>query len=206
MATLTAALCEGFKGRRSIYQLTNESTISDARIEELLSAVLLHTPSSFNSQSARIVLLLKDDHQKLWDIAREEASATLPPDIYQNLYNPRITLYRAAYGSALFYEDPAPLKAMQEKLPILKDKFPQWSEHSSGMHQYAAWTLFEAEGLGCNLQHYTPILDARISKEWNVPPEWSLKAQLVFGKPVGDGGIREKTFEPLEKRIFVHGR
>ncbi|PGH28962.1 hypothetical protein GX50_08291 [[Emmonsia] crescens] len=206
MANFTTAISEGFKARRSFYQLTNESTISDSRIEELLSAVVLHTPSPFNAQSARVVLLLKDDHQKLWDIAREEASATVPPEIFQNLYSPRITMYRAAYGTALFYEDPAPLKVMEEKWPMLKDKFPQWSEHSSGMHQYAAWTLLEAEGLGCNLQHYTPMLDARISKEWNVPPEWSLKAQLVFGKPVGDGGLREKTFEPLEKRIFVHGQ
>lgn len=99
MANFTTAISEGFKARRSFYQLTNESTISDSRIEELLSAVVLHTPSPFNAQSARVVLLLKDDHQKLWDIAREEASATVPPEIFQNLYSPRITMYRAAYGT-----------------------------------------------------------------------------------------------------------
>ena len=35
-----------------------------------LSAVL-HTPSAFNSQSARIVVLFGEDHKKLWDITEE---------------------------------------------------------------------------------------------------------------------------------------
>lgn len=30
------------------------------------------------------------------------------------------------------------------------------------------WTLLEAEGLGCNLQHYNPMIDARISEQQNV--------------------------------------
>ncbi|XHG07134.1 hypothetical protein AWENTII_010293 [Aspergillus wentii] len=66
------------------------------------------------------------------------------------------------------------------------------------------WTLLEAEGLGCNLQHYSPMLDEPVSKHWNVPKEWNLKAQLVFGKPVGPP--KEKTFEPLSQRLFVHGK
>ncbi|KAL4785241.1 Nitroreductase-like protein [Aspergillus varians] len=71
------------------------------------------------------------------------------------------------------------------------------------MHQFAVWTLLEAEGLGANLQHYNPMLETRASEEWNIPGDWSLKAQLVFGKP--NGPAREKTVEPLEKRLFVYG-
>lgn len=68
----------------------------------------------------------------------------------------------------------------------------------------SVWTLLEAQGLGCNLQHYSPMIDARVSEQWNIPLEWSLKSQLVFGKPTGSP--REKTFESLEKRVFVHGK
>ena len=75
------------------------------------------------------------------------------------------------------------------------------------MHQYMLWTAFEAEGLGCNLQHYNPLPDQKASDIWNIPLEWSLKAQLVFGQPAE--GAREnlpnKTFEPVEKRLFIHG-
>ena len=47
------------------------------------------------------------------------------------------------------------------------------------MHQFAAWTALEAEGLGANLQHYSPLPDQKASETWNIPLEWSLKAQLV---------------------------
>lgn len=68
----------------------------------------------------------------------------------------------------------------------------------------AVWTLLDAEGLGCNLQHFNSILEERTSQQWKVPKEWRLTAQLVFGKPTG--APREKTFQPLEQRLFVHGK
>ncbi|RAK74449.1 putative fatty acid repression mutant protein [Aspergillus fijiensis CBS 313.89] len=203
MHNLATAVSDGFRGRRTIYALSDESTISDERLEELINEVVLHTPSAFNSQATRLVVLLKDEHRKLWDLAAEVASSTVSPELFEKLYKPRIAMYRAGYGTVLFYEDPMPLKRLEEKWPMLRDKFPQWSEHSNGMHQFALWALLEAEGLGCNLQHYSPMLDAPITEHWNVPGSWSLKAQLVFGKPAGSPV--EKTFEPLGQRVFIHG-
>lgn len=49
------------------------------------------------------------------------------------------------------------------------------------MHQYVLWTALEAEGAGANLQHYNPLVDAKVQSTWNVDPAWELKAQLVFG-------------------------
>lgn len=139
--SLTSSIVDGLKARRSIHAVTNESPISDERIEELLSEVTLHTPSAFNTQAARLVVLLKEEHEKLWDIAREVASASVPPEQFENLYKPRIAGFRAGYGTVshsisevhgreltfsqvLFYEDPAPFKAIGEKWPMLKEKFP----------------------------------------------------------------------------------
>lgn len=99
MSNLTSSLIEGFKGRRSIHTLTNESTISDARIEEILSEVAINTPSAFNSQTARLIVLLKDEHEKLWDMARDIAKATVPPEIFEKMYAPRTAMFRAAYGT-----------------------------------------------------------------------------------------------------------
>lgn len=99
MHNLATTVNESFKGRRSVYALTNESTISDDRLEELIAEVVLHTPSPFNSQASRLVVLLKDEHQKLWDIASEAASSTVPPELFEKLYKPRIAMYRAAYGT-----------------------------------------------------------------------------------------------------------
>jgi predicted oxidoreductase (fatty acid repression mutant protein) len=53
------------------------------------------------------------------------------------------------------------------------------------------------------LQHYNPLIDEKIAATWNVPLNWSLKGQLVFGKPAGKP--MDKTFQPLEERLFIHG-
>ena len=47
------------------------------------------------------------------------------------------------------------------------------------------------------------MIDARVAAEWKIPLEWSLKAQLVFGKPTA-GPKGDKEFAPIEKRVFVH--
>jgi len=73
------------------------------------------------------------------------------------------------------------------------------------MHQYVMWTAFDAEGLGCNLQHYNPLIDVRLETEFNVPTTWSMKAQLVFGQPKGEKpGPKPKN--ELEKSLKVFGK
>jgi uncharacterized protein len=71
------------------------------------------------------------------------------------------------------------------------------------MHQYFIWTALEQEGLGANLQHYNPLIDEKVANTWGIPVKWSLKAQLVFGTPAGD--TYEKSFKPVEERLFVYG-
>ena len=54
-----------------------------------------------------------------------------------------------------------------------------------------------------NLQHYNPLIDTRLETMYDVPPTWSLKAQMVFGKPTGQPG--EKQFKPVEERVKFFG-
>lgn len=72
------------------------------------------------------------------------------------------------------------------------------------MHQYVLWAGLEAEGFGANLQHYNPVIDQKAQNHWNIPPEWSLKAQLVFGGKAGEPN--EKTYKPVEERMFLYGK
>jgi predicted oxidoreductase (fatty acid repression mutant protein) len=41
------------------------------------------------------------------------------------------------------------------------------------------------------------------SYRWNIPADWELNAQLVFGAPVAPAG--DKDFMPLEQRFKVFG-
>jgi hypothetical protein len=72
------------------------------------------------------------------------------------------------------------------------------------MNTVNLWTALEAEGLGCNLQHFNPYIDQRIVAEWSIPASWRLKGQLVFGTPDGPPNPN-KTFQPVEHRVLVPG-
>lgn len=56
-----------------------------------------------------------------------------------------------------------------------------------------------------NLQHYNPLIDVRLETEYNVPPTWNLKAQMVLGKPTSGPAVENKEFKPIEDRMKVYG-
>ncbi|OJD10647.1 hypothetical protein AJ78_08395 [Emergomyces pasteurianus Ep9510] len=207
--TTRAALQELAKARRTVYNLSAKSPIPDSEIQEIINSAVLHVPSSFNTQSTRLVLLLHEEHTKLWDIAIkvfEEgivASGALPKDTWENQTKPKLEGFKAAYGTILFFEDPAHIAPLAEKFPIYADRFAPWAQHTNAMHQYYLWLALRSAGLGANLQHYSPMIDDAVAKAWSIPAEWELIAQMVFGTGVGEP--MEKTFKPLEDRVKVFG-
>ena len=60
-------LIEAIKNRRTHYRLSKEKVVSSKRVKEIIEEIILHTPSAFNAQSTRIVLLLDKQHDKLWN-------------------------------------------------------------------------------------------------------------------------------------------
>jgi uncharacterized protein len=72
------------------------------------------------------------------------------------------------------------------------------------MLQHTLWVALEAEGLGANLQHYNPLIDAKVASQWDVPSDWKLNAQLVFGGKENDKP-GEKSFIPIDERVKVFG-
>ena len=71
------------------------------------------------------------------------------------------------------------------------ENFPIWSEHSTGIAQFATWTALSEAGIGASLQHYNPIVDDQVAEEFNVPASWKLRAQLVFGSIEAPAGEKE---------------
>jgi uncharacterized protein len=186
--------------RRSIYGISKDINVTDDRIQEVIDHAVKHTPSSFNSQSGRVVVLLGEHHNKLWDITTETLRKIVPADSF-SATEEKMNGFKNGYGTVLFFEDQAVIEGLQKQFELYKDNFPVWSEHSNGMLQYVIWTALEIEGLGANLQHYNPIIDDEVKQEWNVPSNWKLIAQMPFGKKVAEPG--DKDFMPLEERIKV---
>lgn len=195
-------LLKTIEKRRSYYNLAGESSISDAQIQEIIELSLKHAPSAFNSQTSRVVLLKGEEHKALWSIAMETLRKIVPEDAFAATES-KINSFAAAYGSVLFFEDQEVVRSLQERFPLYQDRFPIWAEQHSGILQFIIWTALEEAGLGANLQHYNPLIDAEVKEKWDIPASWQLIAQMPFGKIESEPD--EKQYEPIETRFRVYG-
>lgn len=199
---MTKSLKDAIKDRRSFYQLKNTSPISDEEIQSIIEHVLLYAPSAFHSQSARIVLLLGDNHTKMWEMTKAELKKVSKSEEAFKATEEKVnTSFASGYGTILFFEDQTVVKDLQGKFPTMVDKFAQWSQHSTAIAQILTWIGLESVGFGASLQHYNPLIDEAIKKEWNISEDWELVAQMPFGEPAGEPG--EKTHDPMESRLVV---
>ena len=184
--------------RRSYYGISKESAVPDSRIKELITLAVKYTPSAFNSQTTMVVLLLKGQHDRLWEITKEALRKIVPADQFGTTEE-RINAFESGYGTVLYFEDQEIVESLQQNFELYKDNFPIWSQQSNGMSQFIIWNALENEGLGASLQHYNELIEDDIKKEWEISLKWKLIAQMPFGKPTAEPG--EKEFKPLDERI-----
>lgn len=190
--------------RRSIYMLNDQLPVSKDEVIKLVEHAVLHTPSSFNSQSSRLVVLFGEDHQKLWQITEDLLRAMVNDDEKFKSTADKMAMFKAGAGTILYFEDQSVVKGLQEQFPLYAHNFPVWAEHTSAMHQYAIWNALAVVNIGANLQHYNGVIDEKVAETWNIDSNWKLIAQMVFGGIAAPAG--EKTFEPIEKRLKVYGK
>lgn len=186
--------------RRTQYALGNDLPISPEQATSLIQEAMRQAPSSFNSQSSRALILHGAQSVKFWEIVKDELRKIVPADAFPTTEK-KIDGFAAGAGTVLFYEDQEPVKALQEQFPLYADNFPIWSEHATGIAQYAVWMTLAEAGIGASLQHYNPLPDAAVAAEWNIPDSWVLRAQMPFGSHAGEFG--DKTFIEDSERFRV---
>ncbi|WP_180044308.1 nitroreductase family protein [Acinetobacter sp. YH16039] len=190
------------KQRRTIYAIGQNVPIAADQIEEIIKEVVRNSPSAFNSQTSRIVTLYGESHAKFWGIVRETLRKIVPEDSFAST-NAKINSFAAGYGTVLFFEDQDAVKSLQEQFPLYAEHFPAWSEHSTGIAQFAVWASLAEQHIGASLQHYNPVIDDEVAATFDIPENWKLRAELVFGSievPAGektflDDSIRFKRFD-----------
>jgi len=193
-------LYEAILKRRSVYSLKNEIPLKEEDFIAIVQYCVKHTPSPFNMQSQRAVVLLGQNHKKLWDIAMQALKAVVPPAKFAPTEE-KINSFAAGYGTVLFFTDEPTVEKMQAQFPAYKENFTIWAQQCMGMTQYAVWTTLAAEGIGATLQHYNPLINEAVQKEFDLPQGWQLAAQMPFGAPGAEPG--PKDFLPIEDRVRV---
>lgn len=189
--------------RRSIYAIGKNLSQSKASIAELIQKTVREAPSSFNSQSTRAVVLFGEHHDKAWDIALDELRAILPAEAFTATEQKINGAFKSGFGTILFFEDQDVVKGLQEQFPLYAENFPIWSEQASGIAQYAVWLALAEAGIGATIQHYNPLIDNAVAKEWNLPASWKLRAQMPFGSIEAAAG--EKSYMADSERFKVFG-
>lgn len=192
---------EALEHRRSYYSIGSDSPVLDEEVVHIVRTAVKNVPSAFNSQSTRIVLLLGDEHKKLWDIVKSTLKQRIPSDAFAKTEAKIDGCFAAGHGTVLYFEDTAVVKNLQEAFPSYAENFPTWSQHTSAMHQFAIWTMLEDAGLGASLQHYNPLIDEEVRRTWNLPGSWMLIAEMSFGTPTAEPG--EKELGELSERIKI---
>lgn len=198
---MSNSFIELIKKRRTIYSLSNNLPVSQDRIAALIKEAVKHSPTAFNSQSSRVVVLFGENHKKLWNIVKDALRAIVPADAFAATEGKIDNAFLSGAGTVLFFEDQSVIKGLQEQFALYADNFPIWSEQASGIAQFAVWTALSEENIGASLQHYNPVIDEQVSKAWDIPADWKLRAQLVFGSIEQEAG--EKAFMDDESRFRI---
>jgi len=188
-----------FTARRTQYALGRKLPMPETEVEALIRQAIRLAPSSFNSQSSRALILFGAASEKLWkQITKEILRPLVPADAFAST-DAKLDAFAAGAGTVLFYEDQDTIAELQKKYPLYADNFPVFSEHSSGMAQFAVWTALAGAGIGASLQHYAPLIDDEVARTWDVPASWKLRAQMPFGS--NEKPFAEKSFIADEGRF-----
>jgi hypothetical protein len=94
----TKSFIDVVKGRRSIYALNKDAPVSDDVIEQLVKDTVLSSPSFFNTQTTRIYVLLKAEHDKFWDLVSSVLKPVVPEDQWEGTAQ-KLGAFKAGYGT-----------------------------------------------------------------------------------------------------------
>ncbi len=188
--------------RRSIYNLGNTLPVSKDEVTKTVQEAVRLSPSAFNSQSSRAVILYGKESKKLWKLILD-ALVKIVPENQKVETQDNIASFDAGAGTVLVFEDLSVIQGLQKDYPLYSDNFPLWSNHSTGIAQFAIWTALANIKVGSSLQHYSNLIEDEVKKTWGLPSSWTLIAQLPFGSI--ESPAKEKTFQPIEERVLVKG-
>ena len=127
---------EAMAHRRSYYSIGSDSSVLD---EEIVHIIREECAVSFGSQSTRIVLLMGDEHKKLWNIVKETLAASRRGFCQDGA---RLTWLVADNSTVLLFEDTSVKKLDSFSY---KDNFPTWSQHTRyapGLPSGLCWKIW----------------------------------------------------------------
>lgn len=182
--------------RRSIYALGDQLTNSPEEIYDLIITAIKNSPTAFNSQTVRAVVLFGKSSDKVWDIVEVALKEVVKdPQAFAKTQQ-KIASFRAGFGTVLFLTETDTVHELEKQFPAYADNIADWAEQGIGGAQQAVWTALAEQQIGASLQHYNPLIDDAIHQAFNLPDSWQLRAEMPFGSieaPAGNKDFRDDS-------------
>ena len=171
--------------RRTQYMIGGEANHSIEEIAAELARVVTASPSAFNSQTTRLVIVSEAANQKVWEIIDGTQKEILDEGMY-NYFKGVFETAKNAVGTVLFFE--------------------LYKEQNAAMAEYAALLRLAELGYGANLQHFNigfqQGFDRSIKEALDLPDHWELNAQMPFGPVIEPAQDLEKLNHEEQVRII----
>lgn len=180
--------------RRSIRILNDRMPVSmDEVVERIKEAVSL-SPNAFLMQEIHLVVLTGENHVKLWNkVIHDELKKVAPAEVFPRT-EVKLDMFAKGAGTVLIFQDTDKVEEFKKKFALYADEMANWSEQDAGIVLVNMWNSLTEACVGATIQHYNPLINEAVAKEFNIPKNWLLNGQLVFG------GIVSRP-EPDESRL-----
>ena len=189
-----------FAKRHSYYDINNKISVSNQDVISIINHCLDLYPSSFNSQDARLILLMGEHHKYFWELVKKELFRVSKNE-KQAQIEMKMAKFEAGYGTILFFIAPEIASSLQKSYPEYAPQFPLWAEQSNAMLQFMIWSALAQKGVGASLQHYNPLIDDIVKQQFKINPEWKFVAQMPFGGIEKEKEAHEIKF--IDERLVI---
>jgi hypothetical protein len=107
---MNSTLIESLKQRRTQYALGRNVSLDKDALTQRIKEAIRHTPSSFNSQSSRAVILFGEQSEKFWALTKAELAKIVPAEAFTPTAA-KLDSFAAGIGTVLFYAGIDPRRA-----------------------------------------------------------------------------------------------
>lgn len=193
-------ILELFAKRHSFYDISDKTPFTPDNIERIIKKCMELYPSSFNTQSARLLLLYGKEHHRFWALVESELLKNSPKDKAEAIKK-RVASFDKGHGTILFCDDMSVVRALEKKMPLYADNFKNWSHQSNAILQFMIWSALADSNIGASMQHYNPLIDEAVKEQFDIPENWELVAQMPFGNIETEP--QPHSFEDIDMKLII---
>ena len=182
------------KTRRSIYILNDQLPVSQAIVAGRIKEAISLSPTAFMMQDIHTVILTGDNHKKLWDkdkIVYNTLQKIVPAEAFKRT-EIKLNTFSQAAGTILLLRDLEAVERMKKEYATYADEMDNWSWQDLGIAMVNIWNSLAEINVGANIQHYNPLIDDEAKATWNIPANYQLVGQMVYGGIVSRPGDKER--------------